>query len=343
MHTNVLLPLALPSLVWKPLSGEALGREDLAAIDTTFVQGTLEKLDALPSGDSEAFEQAFGGALTWSTALSDGSVVELDGKGEDTAVELPQLAAFARAAETVRLGESRAQLAALRRGLCDVVPAGLLMLFPWAALEDRLCGRPMVDVQLLKRHTQYSGVEAEAPHIAWFWTVLEELDQPQRRQFIKFAWAQERLPTTDAEFNKSGHTLSLVSHLMFHTPLTPPFPLTPLTHLMPLTPRTPLTPLTSRTGREIRMLIKNAVIPIGQSPDERFPRADTCFFNLELPAYTSLDVLRRQLTRGITLSSDMDGDAPQRGQGVLDDEEMERDEEEDDEEMEEGEEDDAWM
>jgi hypothetical protein len=204
MHTNVLLPLALSSLVWKPLCGEALGREDLLAIDATFVQGTLDKIDALKGGDHDAFERAFGGALCWSTSLSDGSVVELDGRGEETAVELSQVADFAKAAEEARLGESRAQLAALRKGLCEVVPAGLLMLFPWTALEDRLCGRPLVDVKLLRRHTQYSGVDAEAPHIAWFWTVLEELDQPQRRQFVKFAYAQERLPTTDAEFVKPG-------------------------------------------------------------------------------------------------------------------------------------------
>jgi other hect domain ubiquitin protein ligase E3 len=91
------------------------------------------------------------------------------------------------------------------------------------------------------------------------------------------------------------------------------------------------------------LLIKSAIIPIGQSPDERFPRADTCFFNLELPAYTSLDVLRRQLTRGINLSSDMDGDAPQRGLGPgPDEEEMEYDEEDDEEEMDIEEEDAAW-
>jgi len=77
--------------------------------------------------------------------------------------------------------------------------------------------------------------EQEAPHIQMFWRVLEKMDQASRRKFIRFAWAQERLPATDDEFIRS------------HT----------------------------------RLLIKPSMYP---NPDKTLPRADTCFFNIELPA-----------------------------------------------------------
>src|SRR6185312_15418949 len=48
-------------------------------------------------------------------------------------------------------------------------------------------------VALLKRHTEYSGLEENAAHVKWFWQVLEEFSQDDRRRFIKFAWAQVRL------------------------------------------------------------------------------------------------------------------------------------------------------
>eukprot|EP00823_Brevimastigomonas_motovehiculus_P006760 TRINITY_DN5690_c0_g1_i1.p1 TRINITY_DN5690_c0_g1~~TRINITY_DN5690_c0_g1_i1.p1 ORF type:complete len:132 (+),score=28.70 TRINITY_DN5690_c0_g1_i1:52-396(+) len=90
------------------------------------------------------------------------------------------------------------------------------------------------------------------------------MSQENRRKFIKFAWAQERLPGSDEEFQQGGH--------------------------------------------RIRMLIKGYLLQKGHKADDRFPRADTCFFNLELPAYSSLEVMRNKLLMVINISSGMDGD-----------------------------------
>jgi len=88
----------------------------------------------------------------------------------------------------------------------------------------------------------------------------------------------------------------------------------------------------------LRMLIKAAPsTEQGQRPDDRFPRADTCFFNLELPEYSSLEVMRKRWHVVINISSGMDGDDPQRGGDLVDEsfgDEMDEDEydEEDDDE-----------
>lgn len=63
----------------------------------------------------------------------------------------------------------------------------------WQELEWRVCGKPSIDVAMLRRHTEYApGLSNETPHIRFFWQVLESFNQPDRRKFVRFAWAQER-------------------------------------------------------------------------------------------------------------------------------------------------------
>jgi len=57
------------------------------------------------------------------------------------------------------------------------------------------------------------------------------------------------------------------------------------------------------------MLIKPAP---STDPNSMFPQADTCFFNLSLPEYTSQQVLKEKLLFAINTDSDsMDADQPQ--------------------------------
>jgi other hect domain ubiquitin protein ligase E3 len=124
-----------------------------------------------------------------------------------------------------------------------------------------VCGEPVIDVALLQRHTIYSGVAPSAPHIQYFWEALRSFEQADLHRFIRFAWAQDRLPADDAEFEQT------------HT----------------------------------RMMIKHRDYP---KPDAALPRADTCFFNVELPAYSSVDVMRQRLLYAITSCVGMNRDNP---------------------------------
>jgi len=59
-----------------------------------------------------------------------------------------------------------------------------------------------------------------------------------------------------------------------------------------------------------RMLIK----PFSglSDPDTAFPKADTCFFNLMLPEYSSPEILKERLLFAIHTDADsMDADEPQ--------------------------------
>ena len=40
------------------------------------------------------------------------------------------------------------------------------------------------------------------------------------------------------------------------------------------------------------------------NPDGALPRADTCFFNIELPKYTTKEIMRKNIIIAITTDSD---------------------------------------
>jgi len=155
----------------------------------------------------------------------------------------------------------------VQRGLLQIIPEEALALVSPQTMGRLVCGTPHVNVELLKRHTEYSECSAQDPHIINFWTVMSEFSQAELRRFIKFTWAQERLPSDDDGFY--------------------------------------------REGQKIRMMIKARVSKKhgdDKKVDDVFPRADTCFFNLELPAYSTLEVMKEKITTVINLDSGMDGD-----------------------------------
>lgn len=255
VRTGTLLTLDIVPFVWKPLVRESLREADVRALDDAFA-ALLRWVRTCAPEELEG---------TFTVRLSDGSTRELVPHGAAVPITAANRDQFASLALSARLNEAELQLRALRRGLCDVVPAAILDLCTWDDLQLRVCGLPHIDIALLRRHTEYSGVQPHAPHVLWFWQVLEEFSQEDRRAFVRFAWAQERLPSTDGEFERTG----------------------------------------------TRMMLKPYAAKPGAAVDDAFPKADTCFFNLMLPAYSSLEILRKRLLFAIHTDADsMNADQP---------------------------------
>jgi hypothetical protein len=260
MRTGILFSLNLPAIVWRQLLGEEPRREDLRAIDESF-DGHLLYIarvgkDELEGAGRKIFER-------FVTTLSDRTPVELVPGGASLDVTVANRDEYLRLVEATRLGETRRQIRAMRAGLCEIIPEAALRALTWRDLEWCVCGRPTIDVALLKRHTEYgTGLAETSPHVRYFWEVMEELSQQDLRQFLRFAWAQERIPADDHEFQTTG----------------------------------------------TRMMIKPFLGDLAD-PDRSFVKADTCFFNLLLPEYSSREVLRERLLTAIRSDSDsMDAD-----------------------------------
>jgi hypothetical protein len=69
-------------------------------------------------------------------------------------------------------------------------------------MESWVCGDKFIDIDLVRRNTKLVGFSADDEVIKNFWEIFESLTQPDRRRFIKFCYAIERLPQTDEDWKR---------------------------------------------------------------------------------------------------------------------------------------------
>ncbi len=133
--------------------------------------------------------------LFFVSTASDGSQVELCPGGDERRV-LTKSDVHEYIALTMDLREHEfdAQCAAIRGGLVSIIPPRALQLLTWREMELLVCGDPVVDVQLLKKHTQYDSYEESSEGVARFWRCFETLSNEERGKFIRFSWGRSRLP-----------------------------------------------------------------------------------------------------------------------------------------------------
>ena len=154
-----------------------------------------------------------------------------------------------------RINESEVQINSIRNGLSKIIPLSILQLFTGKELSMLVCGRKDVDIDLLRQNTKLSSdIKENTKEVRWLWEILHEMNPEEKIKFIKFCWAQERLPSSNEEYIKN----------------------------------------------QIEFTIK---INKNEKNKNGFPRADTCFFNLELPYYTSKDIMKKNLLIAIGLDN----------------------------------------
>jgi hypothetical protein len=86
-------------------------------------------------------------------------------------------------------------------GLSNVLPVEVLTIFTGEELRDIFCGNPEVDVDLLRRVVEYEGYNESDDVIQYFWETLRELTNDERKAFLQFVWARNRLPTKESDFD----------------------------------------------------------------------------------------------------------------------------------------------
>ena len=98
------------------------------------------------------------------------------------------------------MNESRKQVEAVRKGLTLVVPEGVLNLLTWREIETLVCGKPILDLDLLKQNTVYRGCSETDALIEFFWKALAEFSPEERSMYLRFVWGRSRLPLTSKDF-----------------------------------------------------------------------------------------------------------------------------------------------
>jgi hypothetical protein len=109
---------------------------------------------------------------------------------------------FCRLSIETRLHECDLQVRALRKGLNRVVPANMLSLFSAYDLELLICGNPVIDLDVLRKHTIYQGLAPGSPLVKYFWQTLESFTQAERQLFLRFVWGRSRLPVSESDWTQ---------------------------------------------------------------------------------------------------------------------------------------------
>jgi ubiquitin-protein ligase E3 C len=127
---------------------------------------------------------------------------ELIPHGSDTPVTNENRLIYLNRMSWYRLqGQSAPQTNAFLKGLSSIVQPSWLSMFNQAELQTLIGGAQAgIDVQDLRRNTQYGGVYAigddglEHPSVIHFWKVMESLPDADRRKVLKFVTSTPRGP-----------------------------------------------------------------------------------------------------------------------------------------------------
>lgn len=269
IRTGSVLVLDMPKIFWKRLVGQKIDLNDFEEVDKQFVKRMKEIL-ALEEKDFNVMPRF------WQTTYScaDGSNDQVDltenGTGDSRLVTYDERIEYVCKCLEVRLHECAPQCEAIRRGIGKVVPEALMNTVSFSELEDWVCGSKFVDVSLLRKCTVYAGEGA-----------VSKLPFNDESPVIKMFWEfmHELTPEDKTKFIKFCWGSERI-------------------------------PTTYDTFRSVIRRVQIKAAPHAEySQDARLPRADTCFFNFELPEYSTKEILSSKIMKAIIMDNEgMDKD-----------------------------------
>ncbi|KAJ8614515.1 hypothetical protein CTAYLR_000790 [Chrysophaeum taylorii] len=255
LRCKVTMQFNFPSRIWKALLNQALDLDDIAAMAQDVLTEVGHALDEIADRSAETT------GLFWTTTLSDGTEIDLRPRGHSQLVSVSETEEYIRVAIAARLNENYEALIAMRAGFESIIPAPVLQVYTGAELEKLVCGVQSVDLDLLRRNTDYDDdVHPDDPHIQYFWEALHSFDEHDRSAFLRFVWARTRLPASQMDFHQKFKIQSAVGD------------------------------------------------GPARDPDSYLPKCHTCFFSINLPRYSSVEIMAARLKFAIHNCVEMDAD-----------------------------------
>jgi len=192
IYNGVILDLCMPSALYKKLVGIPTTLADLAALQPDLASGLQALLDY--DGDVAAvFGQTF--EIT-AERFGENFSVELVEGGESIVVDNSNRHAYVAAYVAYILDVSVApQFNAFARGFNKVCAGAAMSLFSCSELELLICGGKTLDFLQLREGAQYQdGFAADDAAVGFFWEVLNEFDEMEKKKFLKFVTGSDRCP-----------------------------------------------------------------------------------------------------------------------------------------------------
>ena len=214
------LVLRFPPLVWKLLGGAEVAADDLEEVDQSFLKtirmidgaaggggggggggGATSSLGLSRSGEDGTAAQVLSAedvdylCLDFSISRTDDVVVELVPGGLDVDLTFANSQEWAKLACEARLSEALPQIAAIRRGICAVIPAPVLRMWTAQELELQVCGSPVIPVAAVRSTARFQ-IDEGSSAVTYLFEALERLSDEERSLFLRFVTGRARLPVS---------------------------------------------------------------------------------------------------------------------------------------------------
>jgi len=269
------LPLRLPPIVWKLLLQRPVSLCDVASADAATARGIASHAAQHGVTAAQVLKLAVQivppsteGGSSGSAALPSSIDCVLAASGEGCPAlqvvtgagkQPATMPEWVLSALRAKVLEVAPPIAAIRDGLGLIIPLQALDVWSSGDFEAELCGQASLDLDLLQRNTRYEGFSPGSDAVKHLWLALGAMSPQEQALVLRFVWARDRLPSSDAAFSQ-------------------PF-------------------VIARFYRD--------------EPDASLPQAHSCSFQLDLPEYSSVAVLRRQLLLAAEscIGYDLDGGA----------------------------------
>jgi len=178
------IPLQLARSVWKQLLGLPKTMIDIKQEDLHWYE--------LHTGMKESSDKLRSVRQMFTVQLSDGTTVPLIPGGERIVVTEDKLVEYLKLAKEKRLAEARDAVNAIARGISRIIPLDVLRsLYTWEQFEVEVCGSSKLDVERLKKSTQWQ-MSTEMKDV--FFEMVESFTPVQQEQLLKFTTGRSRLP-----------------------------------------------------------------------------------------------------------------------------------------------------
>eukprot|EP00123_Amoebidium_parasiticum_P011940 comp21004_c0_seq1/m.28191 comp21004_c0_seq1/g.28191 ORF comp21004_c0_seq1/g.28191 comp21004_c0_seq1/m.28191 type:complete len:730 (-) comp21004_c0_seq1:291-2480(-) len=192
IYNSVILDVHFPMVVYRKLMDRPVDLTDLKESHPSLGRG-LQQLLEFQGDVEEVYQRTF--------------QIEVDSFGVKTKVDLKPNGAMipltnANRHEYVQLyvdwvlnKSVEEQFRAFKRGFDNVASSNALKLFRPEEVELLVCGSPDLDFRALQQSTVYDGgYTKDTPVIQYFWSVVHDFTEDQKKKLLFFATGSDRVP-----------------------------------------------------------------------------------------------------------------------------------------------------
>jgi alpha-tubulin suppressor-like RCC1 family protein len=154
LFSGNMLGLNLHPVIWKLILNIEVKFYEFETVDKIFYKLITDLEKNSNNVSREDFEYLYD--LNFTLQLSDGKEKEILPGGKSIQVSFENKEKFINLAKEERVREFNLQAEWMRRGLYEIVPEYLLQILTWRDFEELVCGKPTVNIEHLKKCTDYS-------------------------------------------------------------------------------------------------------------------------------------------------------------------------------------------